>query len=455
MDVLLNCGAMLACLTIYSKQPLLLNGLILLPALFTLITPKTKSTAIKKPSKAADNEELDPFPMKPFVTMYRGSMMIVTCIAILAVDFRVFPRRFAKVENWGTSLMDLGVGSFVFSAGVVSARSVLKARLNPKGDNLLNRLLASLRSSLALLAIGIIRMLSVRGVDYAVHETEYGTHWNFFFTLGLLPPFVAVFQSLFSLIPSYPLLALITATTYECVLDFTSLTAFIVTAPRNSFISSNREGICSFVGYLAIFLAGQGAGMFCLPRDQSFERGWLRGITAKKLWEQSKQSQIVGLGAHAILYSALFFGSTSWLGLNLHVSRRLANLPYVLWVCAFNSAQLVICILTEKYLFPNIYCVVAPSTSKLQAQASGSHPISAEQEKQSLKNATSTVLRAFNTTNGLVIFLVANLLTGAVNLVLPTLTMGKLESMAVLAGYITLLACLAVGLDVYGIKIKI
>jgi phosphatidylinositol glycan class W len=376
--------------------------------------------------------------------MYRGSMMVITCAAILAVDFKIFPRRFAKVENWGTSLMDLGVGSFVFSAGVVSARSILKSQFTGKSDSLLIRLRTALRHSAALLSLGLIRLLSVKGVNYAEHVTEYGVHWNFFFTLGFLPPFVAVFQSLFAFIPSYPILALILGCVYEAMLNFTNLTVYIITAPRDNIISQNREGICSFIGYLAIFLAGQGAGMHVLPRevpDNSTKKARSQEQIESKGYRQRFRKLMASVTGKLLLsgliYIALFVFTTSYQGFNLRVSRRLANLPYVLWVAAYNCIQLVLCTETEKFFFPSLY----------QSQ-------SATEEKRRCKAATSRVLYAFNR-NGLGIFLLANLLTGAVNLTMPTLDMKALSSMAVLIAYMAILGGAAMGLDSWNIDLKI
>ncbi|KAH5362771.1 GPI-anchored wall transfer protein [Parastagonospora nodorum] len=433
VDFLLNCGVTLFATTIYSSTPWVLNLLLLLPAviLFVLEKPvqaKKEARPQKKDDNAKDSKP-DPLPVKPFITNYRGAMMVITCVAILAVDFRVFPRRFAKVENWGTSLMDMGVGSFVFTAGVVSVRSSLKEGTGRRPP-LSQRLLTSIRHSIPLLVLGTIRLISVKGLDYAEHVTEYGIHWNFFFTLGFLPPFVALFQSFFDLVPSYAILSCTLAALYEIALDWTSLGSYILIAPRTNLLSKNREGIFSFIGYLAIFLAGQSLGSIALPRQQALPKNSSLGVKLRKT--------ILGqLAIASLLWTALFYFSTSYYGLRLSVSRRIANLPYFLWVSAFNSYQITICCAIETLLFPNLY--KAPTKSE---------------EKARTREATSSVLYAFNR-NGLAVFLVANLLTGLVNMTMPTLHMGVLESMGVLVAYTVAVAGVAVGLDWWDVSVKL
>ncbi|KAL2270831.1 hypothetical protein VTJ83DRAFT_202 [Remersonia thermophila] len=275
VDFLLNVGALLLSVTLYSRYPLLLDVLLLGAAVAVYAAPPDASapTRKKKPQRPPNApSQAKPAPLgmlstKPFLTTYRGNMMVVTCICILAVDFRLFPRRFAKVETWGTSLMDMGVGSFVFSAGIVASRAVLRERAEGRVTPLGTRLARSVRHSLPLLALGLVRLLSVKAVDYAEHVTEYGVHWNFFFTLGFLPPLVALCQSGLRLVPSYAGLALLLAGLYQLALELAGLKAYILAGPRTNLLSMNREGVFSFWGYLAIFLAGQDVGMLVLPRN--------------------------------------------------------------------------------------------------------------------------------------------------------------------------------------------
>lgn len=366
-------------------------------------------------------------------------MMIVTCVAILAVDFRVFPRRFAKVETWGTSLMDLGVGSFVFSAGVVGARPTL-AQSSTRMATLGLRLHQSLRHALPLLILGLVRLYSVKGLEYAEHVSEYGVHWNFFFTLSLLPPFVAVFGRLFELIlPSYAALALLLASAYQVLLSTTNLESYILGAPRVNLVSMNREGLLSFFGYLAIFLAGMSIGRYTLARDPPPPwLPWPSSILPSKTAPSPRtirQTLLVRLAIDATLYS-----STLWLILHLphtQISRRLANLPYVLWICAFNVAQLFAFCAIETLVFPSVHQARSRSEERHEASA-----------------ATSRILAAYNR-NGLAIFLAANLATGAINLGVNTLEVERRGAMGIMVVYAAVLTAGALWAEEKGLTLRL
>ncbi|KAK3071008.1 Glucosaminyl phosphatidylinositol (GlcN-PI) nositol acylation protein [Teratosphaeriaceae sp. CCFEE 6253] len=495
-DFLLHCGAILFATTVYGGAPQALLGLLFLPAVAVVLQPRVENKTSprgpikldvdgshKRSDEPAPSADLDPLPIKPYITTYRGAMMIITCTSILAVDFKAFPRRFAKTESFGTSLMDLGVGSFVYAAGVVAARQQIKTQLH---GNLtwLAGLTASLRHSLPLVVLGIVRLWSVKGLDYVEHVSEYGVHWNFFFTLALLGPVNAFLQPVLRRLPSYGGLTFFIACVYECVLYFTpDLKAYIILSERKpgDWFSQNREGVFSFIGYFAIFIAGMGTGMVILQRDSGPETHdeaeedalneddeWLADVLGGSTQndgapaEEEKPVQPPKpkknephpdpLYLIAVAYSKddsiflakwtfIWFILSGWAmwhyGPHLFVSRRMANLAYIVWVCAFNTTQLLLFNLVERLMFPNVHKANDRQT-----------------ERQRVRDATSRIMQAFNR-NGLLLFLLANLLTGAINLTVKTLHLSDVQAMAILLGYIATIAGVGLALDHYDISVKI
>ncbi|KAG2127176.1 uncharacterized protein EDB93DRAFT_1109387 [Suillus bovinus] len=104
----------------------------------------------------------------------------------------------------GVALMDIGVGSFVFSQGVVSAIPIIKD-ISYLQAPILPKLKSVSHKMILIIVLGILHVVLVKGTKYPVgsyidfmshpplnsynqeHVTEYGVHWNFFLTLTLLP----------------------------------------------------------------------------------------------------------------------------------------------------------------------------------------------------------------------------------------------------------------------------
>ena len=120
----------------------------------------------------------------PFVTLFRTYITLFTAIAILAVDFVIFPRRLAKAETYGSGLMDVGVGTFMMAHGITAPEARCQSERRLSLRSYLKLLFATLRNILPLLVIGLLRLIFVKSTDYQEHVTEYGVHWNFFFTIA-------------------------------------------------------------------------------------------------------------------------------------------------------------------------------------------------------------------------------------------------------------------------------
>lgn len=126
------------------------------------------------------------YPMRqPYLTVTRTFVNLFTAIAILAVDFAIYPRRLAKAETYGSGLMDVGVGAFLMAHGLTSpeARGA-GSQAGRWGWRCVRLLGLTVRQVCPLLVLGLLRVLSVKSTGYQEHVTEYGVHWNFFFTIA-------------------------------------------------------------------------------------------------------------------------------------------------------------------------------------------------------------------------------------------------------------------------------
>ncbi|GAA5847790.1 hypothetical protein JCM9279_006635 [Rhodotorula babjevae] len=460
-------------LTLLSAHPYLVNfALTLVASLWSRLpereslTPPLSPTFSKKGPDRDDDDKRrwpaapQPFA-RPFVTSYRAIMMVMTVLCILAVDFPAFPREFAKAESWGTSLMDLGVGSFVFSLGLVAALPFLRQAALPRtaATSTLKSYWASLartaRKTVPLVALGLVRVVMVKGVDYPEHVTEYGVHWNFFFTLALLPVFgEAVARVAVARGWDVHAAGLGVALLHEVLLRTTGLQSWALEAPRTGLVSQNKEGLTSFPGYLAIYLVGLATGLYVLPPSPSFFRLHALPPSASSLSPSTTASSSAaedrrladkrakaadphrvrdGKRAEWLSSAAVCF----WAAFGLvrlatpgGVSRRLANAPYVLWTAAFNTSFLV--------LYLAVHHLGGSAAARAPTTASSLSPSAAARAASPPRDgAVLPPPRLFSAINknGLAVFLVANLLTGLCNVSLSTLYASDALALGVVTGY--------------------
>lgn len=442
VDFILNCMTILLSITLYSNSINTLHLLILAPGILAAIVGSWgqkdgKKSRSKMPRDAKGTKAKKQLLLKkPFITAYRSHMLIITNFAILAVDFRMFPRRFAKVETWGTSLMDLGVGSFVFSMGLASSRAIIKQRFDSskstdyrfKLSQYVSLIMKNTIKTLPVLALGLIRLVSVKTLEYQEHVTEYGIHWNFFITLGLLPIFFGIIDPVLNFVPRF-VVALVICIGYEVLMVNTDLLSFILRSDNRmeSLVTMNKEGIFSFIGYFSIFIFGQSFGSFVLTGFKTPNN--LFGMCSYQQYKKAgpKSGLFTVTTTQGLLIATLFTQALFWYVQEAYfvssISRRLANLPYVLWVVSYNSTLLL------------GYNLIESVVAKPEA-------------------ADSKILNAFNN-NGLLSFLLGNLLTGLTNMTINTLGCNAPVTFAILVTYGLVLSIIAVTLDRYGIYIKL
>ncbi|XP_022637778.1 uncharacterized protein At4g17910-like isoform X2 [Vigna radiata var. radiata] len=338
-----------------------------------------------KRSGGSSSFEGEPNSLRAYVTSYRVLVMIITILCILAVDFKIFPRRYAKTETYGTSLMDLGVGAFVLANSLVSRQARNITSVSWK---------TAVVSSSPLIILGFLRLVTTTGVDYQVHVGEYGVHWNFFFTLAA----VSILSSFINIAPQY--CGIIGSLLLFCLVQ--GLNHYLLSDERGvDILSQNKEGIFSIFGYWGMYLLGVYLGNSLIFGSHS---SGFRSSRWVRVWA----------------LSILFWLLTVLLDRHVErVSRRTCNLPYVTMVLADNLQLLSVLMLAD--LVPG--------------------------------RKTSVLEEAFSR-NLLATFLLANILTGLVNLSVDTLSASSIKALIILLVYAYILSIVIGIVDYFGIKLK-
>ncbi|KIY66656.1 GWT1-domain-containing protein, partial [Cylindrobasidium torrendii FP15055 ss-10] len=424
-------------MTFFANIPIVLaSALGLLTFAISYLPRKEIGTPLPS-GRAVSSASPQVVPKSPAVTTYRSHMMLMTVVAILAVDFPLFPRNLAKCETFGVSLMDIGVGSFVFSQGVVNAIPLIK---NPAylADPLPGKVITICKKVFPLFILGFLRVLAVKGTDYPEHESEYGTHWNFFLTMAFVPIFETLFHPLILRVP-ISMLAVLAALLQQALLGVAGFQAYALHAPRVSLISANKEGLVSLPGYVAIYLFGLSTGTLVLPSTPSYFRRtqryfWDTGIIrggGKPKPEKPKQRRKTGKAITELLsYTFLWWccmGITRafWIDGSEGVSRRVVNLSYIFWIAAYNTSFLLGYMALDMFFFPQ-----PPEFKKRRSWED-----EAEEVPFVYREPEAPALLTAINNNSLAVFLLANVMTGVVNLATRTMYASDAWAMGVLCFY--------------------
>ncbi|XP_075151142.1 phosphatidylinositol glycan anchor biosynthesis class W a [Haematobia irritans] len=361
-------------------------------------------------------------------TLLRTHINLLTALCILAVDFKSFPRKFRKHRTYGAGLMDVGIGLFVFSMAIVSGR--------PKRLSDIRKMMFPV---VCLLVLGLARTLVIAGIGYGQDEHEYGKHLNAFFTLGLTKLFGTLIGFLARKNKSLLLLGLVILAIHEITLQC-GLSKYVMdpNLERTNFLSANREGLCSLPGFIALFILSQYFGQWIKSKDI---------LSYEEIKEKLKQMSIVSIILWIIVVTSIMV---------IGIARVTCNFGYVTWMLAISITMCSLYL----FVFDIVLDTILPVRSRENQLGMEVNRLEASMDSSLITKNPSIIvdskipifIEAINY-NGLLYFLLANVLTGMVNIFLNTDERTDTESVLILMAYMFVTGCVVSLLYRYKIRI--
>uniref|UniRef100_A0A0K8VUD8 Phosphatidylinositol-glycan biosynthesis class W protein n=1 Tax=Bactrocera latifrons TaxID=174628 RepID=A0A0K8VUD8_BACLA len=339
------------------------------------------------------------------LTLVRAIINLLTALCILAVDFTCFPKDFRKTRRYGAGLMDVGIGLFVFAMGAVSRP--------PKKPADFKRVMYIV---LPLLFLGLSRTLIILHINYNQDVHEYGQHLNAFFTLGLTKLLGSSLSGLVKSGSAHVATGAAIAVIHEFSLQF-FISQFVMDAhiPRDAFVPANREGIFSLPGFVVIYLISIVIGQALRVSDGL--------VSYKVLLNKLLAFGLASIGLWLCVISCIF---------TISIARVTCNLGYILWILAIALTMIFISMLVF-HLVLNISWSTRDSKTTDETYTKTAPLLGSASTSDA--NVLPTLVEAVNK-NGLTFFLLANVLTGFVNMFLEPSERYDNESIFILTIYL-------------------
>lgn len=344
-----------------------------------------------------------------------ATLMLSVTVCILCVDFPVFPRRGAKTTDTGFSIMDAGIGAFIAFSGAVSpeAKHAVESSTDRTIQTKLGLIMKTLSSSIPLVALSCLRLFLIRQFGYREITEEYGTHLNFFAVLAAVKLISCFVYCVIGRRIKLNYVGTVVIVAYQMLLNYYATDNIVNNESRESFFMANKEGFLSIIGLTGYHLVYTRLPLIIDDASNSHKR---YGIT-------QTLKALVRLAAPAIVGLIVMHNFVQ------PSSRRLSNAAYVCW-----SALMVIFLLG---------CEVTVNSG-----------IAALQRRyHNVDDFGSKIYRAFSQ-NAMPLFLLANLMTGVVNIAFDTNNMPDSMSLLTISAYLMFLSLVAYQLLLRGYDIR-
>lgn len=187
---------------------------------------------------------------------------------------------------------------------------------------------------------------------------------------------------------------------------------------RKTFLTSNREGICSLPGFVAIYILSMYIGH------------WLQTHATLKYNEFMRKLKILTLTSITVWILVILSIFT------VGIARVTCNFGYSVWILAIAITMTTLYFFVFDFVLLTLWPEVSSSTVEVigDVEESFQKPAVVQQKNETKISLLPSLVEAINR-NGLTFFLLANILTGGVNIFLNPEDRSNFESVLILSGY--------------------